>query len=158
MTVADLWTECYQGEVLGEAFFATLAEGEADAERRQQLEALTRLERATRELAEPVFERNGYDRGDSEAGAEAARNSARAASAMGWADLLHSVCTVAETYLVKYRELVDLVDNDEDRVVAEAYVDHELALVAFARRALGEEAGDPLELIFALPHVAGAPR
>ena len=82
----------------------------------------------------------------------------RAASAMGWADLLHSVCTVAETYLVKYRELVDLVDNDEDRVVAEAYVDHELALVAFARRALGEEAGDPLELIFALPHVAGAPR
>jgi hypothetical protein len=59
---------------------------------------------------------------------------------------------------VKYRQLVELVDNDEDRAVAEAYVEHELALVAWARRALGQEDGEPLEPIFSLPHVAKAAR
>jgi hypothetical protein len=144
--------------VLGEAFFATLAENASDPERRQQLEALARLERATKELADPVFDRNGYDRGDTSATIAMARNSALASASTSWSDLLRGVGTVAETFLAKYRELVGLVDNDADRAVAEAYVDHELALAAFARRELGEEAGDPLELILALPHVASAAR
>ena len=41
-----------------------------------------------------------------------------------------------------------------ERAIAEAYVAHEEALAAWARRSLGEEAGEPLELILALPHVA----
>ena len=40
--------------------------------------------------------------------------------------------------------------------IAEAYVAHEEALAAFARRVLGQEAGEPLEQILALPHVAAA--
>ena len=73
---------------------------------------------------------------------------------MTWTDLARSIPPVAAGFLVKYRELVARVDNDDDRAIAEAYVEHELALVAFARRELGEEQGDSLAPILALPHVA----
>ena len=55
VTASDLWVESYQGEVLGESLFARLAERERDPEHRHQLEMLTVLERATKELAEPVL-------------------------------------------------------------------------------------------------------
>lgn len=154
MGIAALWTEAYQGEVLGETIFGALAEHEPDPSRRGYLEMLTVLERTTKELAEPVFERNGYDRGDTAATVAAAEAGASAASEMNWDDFLRSIPPVADRFLVTYREIVTLVDNDDDRAVAEAYVAHELALASFARRALGEEPGDPLEPIAALPHVA----
>jgi hypothetical protein len=156
MRVEELWRESYQGEVLGETVFGLLAQRAEDADQRRQLETLALLERSTKELAEPVMERNGYDRGDTDTlVASITANIERTASAP-WEDMVRSTIPIADTYLVKYRELVELVDNDADRAVAEAYVAHELALVAWARRALGDEDGDPLEPIFALPHVAAA--
>jgi hypothetical protein len=152
VTVAELWREAYQGEVLGEAIFGFLAERETDAGRAAMLTALTELERSTKALAEPVFERNGYDRGDDAATIAAALANPDALAAMGWEDFLRSITPIAEGFLVQYRQLVDLVDNADDRAIAEAYVEHELALVAFARRALGEEPGEPLEPIRALAH------
>jgi acyl-CoA reductase-like NAD-dependent aldehyde dehydrogenase len=158
MRVAELWAECYQGEVLGETIFGLVADQEPDGLRRHQLEVLTQLERATKELAGPVFERNGYDRGDTDATVASARAGAAAAAQMSWTEFLASIEPVADTFLSKYRELVELVDNEADRAVAEAYVAHELALVEFARRALGAGSGDPIEPILALPHVAAALR
>ena len=49
-----------------------------------------------------------------------------------------------------------LAADDAELAVARAYVAHELALATFARRASGQEPGDPLEEILALPHVAAA--
>jgi hypothetical protein len=158
MRAEELWREAYQGEVLGETVFGLLAERMDDPEHRRQLEVVTLLERSTKQLAEPVFERNGYDRGDVDALVASITASIEAGSAATWEDTVRSTIPIADGYLVKYRELVVLVDNDEDRAVAEAYVAHELALVAWARRALGEEAGDALEPILSLPHVAAAAR
>jgi hypothetical protein len=154
MDVRELWVEAYQGEVLGEALFGALAEREDDPDRRRVLEVMTALERATKDLATPLFERHGWDLGDVEATRQGVLASVPQVAEMAWDDFLRSIPPVADTFLVKYRQLVAEVDDPEDKAVAEAYVDHELALVACARRALGEEEGDALAPILALPHVA----
>ncbi|HLN17168.1 MAG TPA: hypothetical protein VK277_10520 [Acidimicrobiales bacterium] len=154
MTETHLWTEAYQGEVLGEAFFAALAEREEDAERRQQLEVLCCMERATKELAEPVLERRGIDRGDTAATLAAVPAMVEGVGPMAWEDFLGSFQPVISQFLAKYRELEAQASDEEERQVASAYVAHELALEAFIRRALDEQGGDPLEPVLALPHVA----
>ncbi len=154
--LAGLWKDSYQGEVLGEELFRAMAERERVPERRRQLEVLTVLERTTKELAEPVFARNGLDRGDSEATRAEAGKLAEAVAGMSWEQFLGSIPGATETFVAKYRRLAELAPDEDMRAVAEAYVAHEEAFVSFARRALGEEAGDPLERILELPHVAAA--
>lgn len=156
MERSELWVESYQGEVLGEALFGLMADREAEPERRRQLEALTLLERATKELAEPVFDRESLDRGDTEKTLADATELADGVARMTWREFLASIPPVTATFLAKYRRLVDLATDEQERKIAEAYVAHEQALAAFARRCLGEESGDPLEQILALPHVAAA--
>lgn len=146
----------YQGEVLGETLFGLVAAREEDAGRRHQLEVLTRLERATRDLAEPVFARGQFDRGDTDATVASAKALADGLAATPWEEFLASFEPITTQYLATYRQLVELAADEADRDVAAAYVAHEEALAGFARRALGQEAGDTLEEILALPHVAAA--
>ncbi|HLH27417.1 MAG TPA: hypothetical protein VKW77_00800, partial [Acidimicrobiales bacterium] len=89
--LAGLWKDSYQGEVLGEELFRAMAERERVPERRRQLEVLTVLERTTKELAEPVFARNGLDRGDSEATRAEAGKLAEAVAGMSWEQFLGSI-------------------------------------------------------------------
>ena len=152
----ELWVESYQGEVLGEAFFGWMADHELEPEHRYQLEVLTQLEAATKQLAEPLFERRGYERGDSEATAENGRQLAAASAEASWEDVMAAVLPVTDVFLAKYQELVELSVDDAERDIALAYVAHEEALASFARRSIGQEDGEPLQLILALPHVAAA--
>ena len=156
MGARELWVESYQGEVLGETLFGLLAGREKDADRRRQLEVLTLLERSTKELAEPVFERRAFERGDTGATVIAATELADTVSGLTWEEFLTSFEPITTEFLAKYRQLVSLASDEIERQIAEAYVAHEEALAAFARRALGQEAGEPLQAILALPHVAAA--
>jgi hypothetical protein len=151
-----LWRESYQGEVLGETLFGTLAAHEQDEERRHQLEVLTVLETATKDIAEPLFDRPGMDRGDLEMTVSAAKQFAEGAMASKWEDFAGAVLAATGTFLEKYHALVDQASDDEERQIAEAYVAHEEALATWARRAMGTEPGDALEEILALPHVIAA--
>ncbi len=150
----QLWLESYQGEVLGEALFARLAEREEDPEHRHQLDVLALLERKTKELAEPVLARRGLDAGDSSASLSTADQLADGLRGTSWEDFLGSFEPVISQFLAKYRQLADWASDDDERSVAEAYVAHEQALAAFVRRSLGEEPGEPLAEILRLPHVA----
>jgi hypothetical protein len=154
MRADELWVESYQGEVLGEALFGLMAERETDPGRRGQLQALTLLERATKELAEPVFERRNLDRGDTAASLATAQEFAAGLAEVSWEEFLRSLTPVTAQFLAKYEELVTLCDDADDRATAMQYCAHERALASFAHRSLGDEAGEPLEKIFALPHVA----
>lgn len=154
MGASELWVESYQGEVLGEALFGLLAERETDPEHRRHLEVLAILERATKELAEPVFDRRQLDRGDTDASLATAAQFADGLAGTPWEGFLGSFEPVISEFLARYRQLVDLADDVTERAVAEAYVSHELALASFLRRSLGQEPGDPLDEILALPHVA----
>ena len=156
MNASELWVESYQGEVLGETLFGSLAERQEDPVRRHQLQVLTLLERATKELAEPVFERRQLGFGDTAATVLAAGEFADALAGVTWEEFLGSFEAITTEFLGKYRQLVELATDDFERQIAEQYVAHEEALAAFARRALGSEPGDPLELILVLPHVVAA--
>jgi hypothetical protein len=156
MERADLWTESYQGEVLGEALFGLLAQSEGDPDHRRQLEVLTVLERSTKELAEPLLRDREIDLGDTEETLAAAKVMANALDDIPWDQFLGSFEPVISEFLARYRRLVEMAPDEEERSIAEAYVAHELALAAFARRELGQEEGEPLELILALPHVTAA--
>ena len=166
MRVEELWVESYQGEVLGEALFGLLAERQQNPTHRAQLEILALLERATKDLAEPVLERRALDRGDTASTIATARQSADVLGDLmqglnegldaAWRQFLESFEPVISQFLAKYRELVELAGDDDERAVAQAYCEHELALAAFARRALGDEEGEPLAKILALPHVKAA--
>lgn len=151
-----LWIESYQGEILGEVLFGTLAESEGDPGRRQELETVTLLERATKELAEPLLERLGIDPGDPETTISAARQFAVGAKASTWDAFAGAVLAATGTFLEKYHALVDHASDDGERAIAEAYVAHEEALATWARRTAGTEPGDPVEEILALPHVIAA--
>ncbi|MDE3086270.1 MAG: hypothetical protein KGJ77_05830 [Acidobacteriota bacterium] len=156
MSAGELWVESYQGEVLGETLFGLLAARQEDPVRRHELEVLTVLERATKELAEPVLDARGLDRGDTAATVASAETMADSVAGISWAQLLGSIEPVTVRFLAKYEELVRLSEDAAERSVAETYVAHERALASFARRSLGEEDGEPLERILALPHVAAA--
>ena len=156
MSASELWVESYQGEVLGESLFGAMAEREQDPGRRHQLEVLTLLERATKELAEPVFERRKLDFGDTAATLATAKELAEALAGISWEEFLGSIEGITTQFLAKYRELVELATDDFEREIAAAYVAHEEALACFGRRALGSEPGEPLELVLALPHVVAA--
>jgi hypothetical protein len=155
-TTEQLWTESYQGEVLGETLFRLLAERQQDPEHRRQLEVLTLLERSTKELAEPLLEQKGYDRGDTAATVAQATEVAAAVADLPWEQFLGSFESVTKEFLARYRRILELTGDESERELAEAYVAHEQALCAFARRALGREAGEPLAEILALPHGAAA--
>jgi hypothetical protein len=158
MSAEELWVESYQGEVLGEALFGALAERQDDPVRRGQLEVLTLLERSTKQLAEPVFEKRELDRGDTAATLAQAADLADALAGISWEEFLGSFSAITAQFMEIYVKLVDLASDDSEREIAEAYVAHEEALAAFARRALGEETGEPLELILGLPHLAAVRR
>jgi hypothetical protein len=158
MGADELWVESYQGEVIGEAWFGLLAERQDDPVRRHQLEVLTLLERATKELAEPVFVWRTLDRGDTATSIASAKDLADVAAAMTWDQFLELLFALTTDFLVKYRELVQLSGDERERQIADAYVAHEEAIAAFARRSLNLEDGEPLEAILALPHVTAASR
>ncbi|MGO9872869.1 MAG: hypothetical protein ACLPVY_03640 [Acidimicrobiia bacterium] len=157
MSAADLWVESYQGEVLGEAVFGAMAKREDDSDRRHQLEVLTLLERTTKELAEPVFAQRALDRGDTAATLATAAELVEALAGTSWEEFLAGLGPITTEFLAKYHQLVEQATDDTERKIAQAYVAHEEALAAFGRRGLGEESGEPLELIIALPHMVGAP-
>ena len=156
MSADELWVEVYQGEVLGEALFGLLTEREQDPARRRQLETLVVLERSTKELAAPVLARRALEPGDTAMTIASAAAMADAVGAMPWERFVASLEPGTAEFLAKYRRLVELAEDDSEREVAETYVAHERALASFARRALGQEPGEPLEPILSLPHVATA--
>ena len=77
-----------------------------------QLEVLVLLERSTKQLAEPVFERKALDRGDTAATLTSARELADVVATMTWVEFLASIEPVTEQFLPKYRELVELATDD----------------------------------------------
>jgi hypothetical protein len=156
MDADALWIESYKGEVLGEQLFGLLAERQVDDSRRGQLMMLATLERTTKELAEPVLERRGLAPIDVEETIAEGGVLADAVMDLTWEQFLGSFEPVISQFLEKYRRLVELAGDDDERAVAEAYVAHELALASYVRRSLSEESGEPLEEILALPHVAAA--
>src|SRR5581483_1555697 len=106
MDADELWLEAYEGEALGEGLFRTLAQRATSPTEKAQLEALTLLEQATKELAAPVLERRGLPRRDAEQ-VEAGAKLADAAASMGLDGLLRSLPAATAKYQALYGQLAE---------------------------------------------------
>jgi hypothetical protein len=145
----DLWVKSFQGEVLGEAYFARMSEMAADPAERDKLQALATLERCTKELLIPSMERLGI----STVPDEATRDIATALSPeYDYPAMVRSLPGVAGEYLRYYSRLRELVD-DQDAGVVNLLIAHEMALELFARREAADETEISLDPLRALPHV-----
>jgi hypothetical protein len=148
----ELWVKAYQGEVLGEAYFAHLADHTDDPDHRAKLEALTALERCTREILVPVLQRLGI-RAEPDLAILAG---VAAGTDFDYHHMLEVVPPLAAEFLESYMRLRPLA-GAEDVAVVDQLIAHELALELFAMR---ERAGDTersLQPIRALGHVTLAP-
>jgi hypothetical protein len=153
MTLDELWTQAYEGEIYGTAIFRAVAQRQTDPVRRHEMETLSLLEDRTRAIAEPVMEARGLPMTGLAGNAEEA---AATLAERPLADFLQWLDQVTSEFLGVYRQLVTLSDEGEQRDIATAYVAHEAAIASYIRRVDGRETGDPLEAVAALPHMAGA--
>lgn len=140
--INELLRKSWEGEVLGEAFFAGMAKKLPDD--KAEWDALTRLEATTRRLVEPVARAHGIEIDE----AEAIKNGetfAAIATSETRDDLLKGTSQLATSeFLPIYRELTDLLGPDE-AWIGEELVTHELALVHCVEALLaGEADGDKL--------------
>ncbi|MCV7257964.1 hypothetical protein [Mycobacterium shimoidei] len=143
-----LWVESYQGEVLGEAYFAGMAKRVTDPVLREKVDLLRCLERSTKELLEPVIKRLGVAAEPDQAILDAAGNVAD----VEYLPMLQTFATAAAEYLGRYTRLRKLVEPS-DAAIVDQLIAHELAFELFARRELAGDSDDSTEPIRALSHV-----
>ncbi|OMC42979.1 hypothetical protein A5745_10865 [Mycobacterium sp. IS-2888] len=145
---AQLWVESYQGEVLGEAYFAGMAERNTDPALREKIDLLRCLERSTKELLEPVIARLGIPAEPDKAVLDAAGS----VTEVEYLPMLQSFVGAAAEYLGRYTRLRTLVEGS-DAPIVDQLIAHELAFELFARRELAGETDTSTEPIRALSHV-----
>jgi hypothetical protein len=143
-----LWVESYQGEVLGEAYFAGMADRNTDPALREKIDLLRCLERSTKELLEPVIRRLGIPAEPDKAVVDAAGN----VTDVEYLPMLKNFVGAAAQYLGRYTRLRSLVERSDASIV-DQLIAHELAFELFARRELAGETDTSTEPIRALGHV-----
>jgi hypothetical protein len=143
-----LWVESYQGEVLGELYFARVAETITDPALRAKIDLLTCLERCTKELLEPVIRRLGIPAEPDQATVDAVGK----VTDVEYLPMLETFVAAAAEYLGRYTRLRSLV-QPSDASIVDQLIAHELAFELFARRELAGENDTSTEPIRALSHV-----
>ena len=148
----------YQGEVLGEAFFAAYVAREKDPVRRYKWASLMQLETETKALLRPFLIRLGL-------GVEQADVSARIAEyadgfhAKPWRQHMEEIADITGFFLEKFRA-IEAAAPDGERATARYMIEHETALHRFARLEMGGDAAGSLvdvigQLRWPLPLMAG---
>jgi hypothetical protein len=133
----------YQGEVRGEATFATLAQLATDAGEIEIWRTLARLEATTRRRLLPLMERYGLDTTPDEAQRRLGRERAEARAAAGFAATLGSMAERLPPFVALYARL-EAEGPAADREELAFLNAHEIALHEYVTRAL---AGDGREAL-----------
>jgi hypothetical protein len=152
--LTDLLQRAHDGEVLGEALFASLAAGAEDADERRKLEACRLLEEQTRATIASLARDLGVALADADDHAEVGRRGAEALAAMGWTDRMAAVADGTGVYRSLYGDLEAALPDATDPRLAEI-IGHEHALTGFAR---AEASGDPAALDGLLAALSSANR
>ena len=141
--------ECFQGEVLGEALGAALAESASDPDHRRKWRAFEQLERETKERIRLALEAQGETvRKDPQQFAEAEKWADRY-GAMPWDEAMSALKPIIEKY-VRYFEKREAHAPADGMDVARAITRHERALLEFTVRELGGHSETSLEPIVRL--------
>jgi hypothetical protein len=149
--IDELWIKAYQGEVLGEAFFAGVADRLDDDERARKMRVLATLERRTKDAVAPALERAGISTEPDPAMVSVAEALVPDSAAGAWQDLMSSVVNVTAQYMPLYRRIGEL--NPAEGETADLLLAHEVALADFARAELAGRTATSLDSVNALAHM-----
>jgi cytochrome P450 len=125
--------DAYQGEVLGEAFFALLAERTLDSERSSQWRLLERLERHAKSCMRDELEQRGLPLTEDADQCETGRALARGVSTLGWDDQCEAIASSVRESLTVTREMIGAASPEFAETVR-FFLAHEEALLEFAEK------------------------
>ena len=145
----ELWVRAYQGEVLGEALFAKIADSLDDPERAAKMRVLSTLERRTKEAIAPSLERAGIS---TDPDPEMFTLADALSQGVAWDAFLDATQSITEQYIPLYRRIGEL--DPSEQPASDLLVAHEAALRAFARAELAGDSATSLDEINALAHMA----
>src|SRR5262249_9354373 len=135
----------YQGEVLGEAFFAACVALESDAERRRKWATLLQLESETKARLRPFLVRLGLSGAPDDVSARIAELTQGFAS-KPWRQHMEDIVQITDFYLQKFR-VIEAAAAADERDMARAMVAHETALHRFAEMELAGQSADSLRAV-----------
>ena len=141
-------TDAYQGEVLGEAFFALLAEREPDAEPAAKWRLMERLERHVKGRLLGELERRGFDTDESRAKVDEGRAAAASLGALPWPQRLGAFANVVKGFVGEF-EAAAAAAPDDLKEVADFVLRHERALLFFAEREVAGEGATSCDAVSA---------
>jgi hypothetical protein len=145
----DLWVRAYQGEVLGEALFANIAENLGDPEQARKMRVLSKLEQRTKEAIAPSLARAGID---TEPDPEMFTLADALSQGIEWEAFLQATQSITEQYIPLYQRIGEL--DPSERAASDLLVAHEAALRAFARAEVAGDTENSLDAINTLAHMA----
>ena len=140
-------TDAYQGEVIGEAFFALLAEREVEAEAEAKWRVLEHLERHVKARLRAELERRGLPSDEDPGKAEEGRKAAAGLGRFGSGAPARAFRDALQGFVDDFRASRDAAPV-ELKGIADFVLGHEEALLAFAERQVageGEKSTQPVE-------------
>ena len=141
--------ERYQGEVYGEALFATMASACSHPERARKLRLLEQLERETKDFLLPLVKAVGYSGEESEDRIADGNELGAQLAKAPWRDLLQGFQTELKRFVREF-EHAETLAPPEKRNLLRRITDHERALLEFSNREInGDEIGS-LEAVISL--------
>lgn len=138
-TPADGLRTFYEEEISGETFFATLSSfhsGEACA----ALLLMSAIEGAVIGKLAPMARRLGIDPARTAAIRDAGRTEAEAMRSLGWSEILDRMCRDYPVFVAEFETIANAAEP-KDRDGARLLLDHEIALLDYARAAKDGRAG-----------------
>ncbi len=138
----------YQGEVLGEAFFAACVARESDPGRRRKWAALLQLETETKARLRPFLVRLGLSVAQDDVSAQVAELT-RDFAAKPWRKHMEEIAEITEFYLNQFRA-IEAAAPDDERCMARSMIAHERAINQFAQLELAGETEHSLRDVEAL--------
>lgn len=148
--------ECFQGEVLGEALGAVLADKAQDPTQQQKWRCLEQLERETKERIRAVLQALGENMEEDPAKREEGRVWGESLATLSWAEAMAKLKPALEKY-IRYFEKNEQLAPAEGQAIVRHITRHERALLEFTIRELEGQPADslaPIQQILAQPPAA----
>jgi hypothetical protein len=127
----DLLLAAYEGEVFGEAFFATMAGAESDPDRKAKLLVLQEIEGRTARTLEPFARESGVPIGDSAESRRTGEELGAGAAAAGWDAFAKGLNDALPDFLASFVRCRELAPDPMHPALA-TLVAHEQAIATFA--------------------------
>ena len=130
-TYRDAIQSAYVGEIVGEHLYRALARRCADPGQQSKFNAIADVERLTHQRLQPIADRLQIEPVEAQWQAVVDRRTLEIA-ALAWADFIAQALEKWPPYIAQFESLAAMAPQS-DTAVLKLLVDHEVALVRFAR-------------------------